>query len=231
MKGGPRTFIIYEEDEVDFPVVPWRDAVVGDWALTDDGYVMQCLTSKTYNKSAYKTFGGGSTWQRQKHFGWLDHKTSGTYSVCSTKPWKVRKANEKRVKAIAHAAATMLLNSGRFKWDILSQMYEPTATFPIGQVKSLFKRQWMQEMIRQEVERALNENHVTNDYVIQLGKETTDLAKETKNISEMGKMFDRWSDLLQLKNGSSNEIPPGNSGVLNAVEDELKQLPEAMNGE
>ncbi len=231
LKDGPRTFTIYEDDEVDFPVVPWRNAVAGDWGLTDDGYAMECLSSKQYKTNIYKVFSGGSVWLSQKQFNWLEHKASKTYGLCSTKPWKERKASEERIKSIAHAAATMLLNGGRFKWDILAKMYEPTATSAIGQVKSLFKRDWMKNMIRIEVEMALNANQVTNDYVIQLGIDTTDMAKDTKNVSEMGKMFDRWSDLLQLKNGSSgNEIPLGNTGILDAAEDDLKQLPGAMNG-
>src|SRR5690554_2365459 len=56
--GRPRTCHVYTEAEAraeGLSFVPWREARPGDWALTDDGYVGECLRRQEYTDPSTKT--------------------------------------------------------------------------------------------------------------------------------------------------------------------------------
>ena len=59
--GKHREFEIYSKDEADkkgFAYIHWKHADKGDYALSDDGYIGECLDRKVYTdkKGRTKTF-------------------------------------------------------------------------------------------------------------------------------------------------------------------------------
>lgn len=48
-----REFVVYPLDEAlekELKPVPWRDAQAGNWAITDDGFVVECLARSEHDE-------------------------------------------------------------------------------------------------------------------------------------------------------------------------------------
>jgi hypothetical protein len=226
--GERRTFEIYEQEEAEelgIKYAHWKKVKEGDWALTDDGFVMQCLKRREFSGGDEIVLSGARAWEKQKQILWIGRRETRSWSEPTEGTWGEHMAHSRRGKAIAHAAATMLLNTGRFDYEKLAQMYRPDHSFPVSSLKRLLKQPEIREMIRKEVETALSKEGVTNEYVIALGKEVVNSARNSENVAEMGRMFERWVKLLGLNdNTQTREISPHGSGVLDAVSEDIKQI-------
>ena len=110
--GKMRKFNIYTQDEADKKgclYIEWKHADEGDYALSDDGYVGECLSRKVYTdkKGRTKTFvkcAHGVQWVTNSgKFMYEPNKEAGTYSHVKPSRWEDKEARTTRARNAVNA--------------------------------------------------------------------------------------------------------------------------------
>jgi len=52
----PVVYNIYTKDEFDKPYIYWKDCNAGDWGISDDGYISECIARNEYETSTEMVF-------------------------------------------------------------------------------------------------------------------------------------------------------------------------------
>jgi len=194
---------IYKEKEAkerNITYKPWKDADIGDNALSDDGYVANVLSRREYTdntgrKNIYMRFPFGYTFFSPKH------KTKPLYvqgrktNVTMTgKPYIQVQSKQNKMKALAMMFA-------------LKPDYEQAIEWALGEVNDSQKRKWkrtmkteiFQGMVREELAKRLTEHGLDEDYTLDLLKEAIELAQGKKDISNLLKAVDNLQDMHGMK--------------------------------
>lgn len=235
MGDGWHTYTIYTEAEAlekGLTIVPWRKATPGDWALSDDGYVGECIRVwHTKNNTRFITLTYGEDWDPSK-LSMLYEERAATKNWsyrCLTERHK-KEARRTRSRNAISAYVTMLLSGQKIDWAALGQMFRPDNVSPIFHVRREFKKRAFKEMIQQELERVLLNRGSSPRRVIEMYNEAFDKAADKDKPSVMVDVADRFSDLWGLKDTMTpnGEIPVGLGDVtiLEGVEADLLKAKE-----
>lgn len=224
--GERRTYKIYSRDEADdlgIKYTYWKKVREGDWGLTDDNYVMECFKRRDFdNGHAEIVLSGARSWNTSREIRWENRRKNHSWYEPTDEKWTAHEAKCKRIKYVAHAAATMLINGDRLDYEFLAKLYRPDIYTAPSIIKKILNEPRAIKMIHQEIEKALTENGVTLDYIIDLGKETVSKARNLDNVAEMGRMFERLVKLIE-KNLQAKEIPADGSVIHDVMEDIQEQ--------
>ena len=198
-----------EADDLGLKYVPWRKAKKGDWGLTDDGYVGECLKINgpyTSNKNLKLTkqefvFSFARVWSNKDiHLSYEERKVHRSYSRMSTKHWAESEVKSKRAKRFILAYVMMFMAGGGIDWEKLGIIFRPSnaTNDPGRRAKYLFKQKAFKRMIQNRMIEVFRNKKVTEGDVIDMYKEAYDLAKRTKNPREMRKVAGDFRDLLDM---------------------------------
>lgn len=233
-------FPVYTEAEAlerGLKPVPWREANPGDWALSDDGYVGECLRvfESEIASSRHVTLTYGADWDKSiKPLLYEERAATFNWSGSSKSDWARRDSRKTRAK-IAIAAYVVMRQAGQqIDWKTLGQIYRPDQRIPEARVRRDFKKAAFQEMIQRELERVLVESESTPNRTIEMYNEAFSTAKTKGQPSVMVDVADRFSELWRLKESliSDGELPPGlgDATILEGVESDLEIAKESSNG-
>jgi hypothetical protein len=179
---------------------PWKDADIGDNALTDDKYVATVLSRREYTdntgrKNIYIRFPFGYTFFSPKHKTKpLFAKGRKTNVTMSGKSYLEVQSKQKKMKALAMMFA-------------LKPDYDQAIEWALGEVNDSQKRKWkrtmkteiFQGMVRDELAKRLTEHGLDEDYTLDLLKEAIELAQNKKDISNLLKAVDNLQDMHGMK--------------------------------
>jgi len=145
IKGKTNHYPVYSKEEASakkIQYVPWKQAEVGEWALTDDGYVSECFDRKSYTDKAghVKTFiklTCGVGWDSSfSKINFLVNHEYGVYSKTNPKrTWDEEENGKTRSKNTVNAYANMLLGSNAVDFNVLGQIYRPNQQTPAATVR------------------------------------------------------------------------------------------------
>lgn len=234
MRNGWQTFKIYTEAEAreeNFVIVPWREAKVGDWALSDDGYVGKCIRVFEPAKCRLVVLTYGLGWTHAKK-PMLYEERRAIKNWSSTSNWAEQEARKTRSKNVVAAYVAMLVSDSKVDWDVLGRMYRPDYKRPLFGLKRDFKTKAFRKMIQQELERVLLEQGSSPKRTIAMYNDAFDVAVDKSQAGNMITVADRFSDLWRLKESIPNgELPPGLGDVtiLEGVSEDL-QIARQRNG-
>ena len=235
--GKTREFTIYSKEEADekgFAYIVWRHADEGDYALSDDGYIGECLSRKVYTdkKGRTKTFikcAHGVQWVTNTgQFLYEPNKVQGNYSHVKAKSWEEREAKTQRAKNAVTAYVSSVIQGDKPDWEKIGKVYRPDQKFPEATVRRLFKKQRIQDMIEKKLTEILVDKGITQEQVLELQLEALELARTKGDISNFLKVTDSFMDLLQMKPGKvittdTMEIDMS-SKIIDAIESEDKKV-------
>ena len=179
---------------------PWKDADIGENALTDDRYVATVLSRRGYTdntgrKNIYMRFPFGYTFFSPKHkikpLNALGRKTNTTMSG---KPYLEVQSKQNKMKALAMMFA-------------IKPDYEQAIEWALGEVNDSQKRKWkrtmkteiFQNMVRDELGKRLTEHGLDEDYTLDLLKQAIELAQDKKDITNLLKAVDNLQDMHGMK--------------------------------
>ncbi len=204
--GKAQEFRVYSKEEADatgIKYVHWKQAQPGDWALSDDGYVGECLKSKAYTDrnraKVLVTLSFGRMWvYPSAKLEYLPRKAKGAYSYCSPTTWADVEARMTRTKRTVHAYALMVIDGQGVDWKKLGLIYRPDQRIPGATVRRLFKQEAIREMIDKRFRELISARGITEGDVIDMLLNAFKMAGNNKDAKEMRMVAEDFSKMLDM---------------------------------
>ena len=202
---GPTQYKIYKEIEakeegVDY--VHWKEAKQGEWAISDDGYVARVIKRKEYkdkpNKktNVYIRFPWGyNFFNPNGNSQPLLVKGRKSAYTLTGKPYMEVLAGQEKMKTLA-----MTYVKSKFNTDLAIDM-------AFGVVSDRQRRRWrrmmksevFQKMKSEELNKLLDSHELTQDYTIELLKQTIEVAKNKGDVTNLMRAVDNLQDMHGMK--------------------------------
>lgn len=207
-----RSFKVYTEDEaVDERIAfkRWDLCQVGEWGLTTDGYVMECLRRVTLKNADLVEFSGGRAmtgtpkfefWPRFKLRDWWGLKPGS---------WAEKEAQKTRAKNVVKLYVQQVL-AGKVDYGVLGKAYRPDQKIPEATVRRLFKKEEIKRMIHKEMEEALRNLGIDRQFVLDKILVAMNIAEKKGDSGNMLRGAENLSDMLEMKpqKGHGNALLP-----------------------
>ena len=206
VKGWEGEHAVYTAEEaaaLGIEARPWQDVDVTEWALSDDGYVVQCFRVQTYRGTASKrwtsaqlTFSVGRVWvsfRVDEETGRIVRKGSGQFLVgaylregspwaSSPGKWSDHTARRTSAKQAARLYAFLWIVRGGSlttkDWDMIGLAYRPDDKIPRATARVFFKTEAAQKLVRGYWAELLGVNDMTQEQVLAMYREQLRLAQE-----------------------------------------------------
>ena len=197
------TYTVYrakEAKENDIQYKYWKDAEKGDYAISDDDFVAKVINRREYPGSRnanniYLRFPWGYTFFSPKY------------------PSKKLTVKGRRTNTTFSGKSYIEVQSGQDKMKNLSAMfaikpdYDLAIEWALGAVTDSERRKWkrtmksevFKSMVREERQKLLQDHELTEDYTFTLMKETIELAKEKKDVSNLLRVVENLQELHGMK--------------------------------
>ena len=200
---GRVNYTIYSKEEADAKSIPykhWKDAKIGEYALSDDNYVAEVIQRKEYTAkngvdNIYIRVPWGYTFYAPKYSA-PDFVTKGrlSNSTLSGKPQlEVRKGSEEW-KALAIAYSTC------FKADLAIDIAFPDSTPNKKRtMKRWMKTQEFKSMVKDELKGLLAEKGYGESDIIDLLSEAQTMAKDKKDVTNFIRVIENIQDMLGMR--------------------------------
>ena len=195
----PTTYMVLrkkEADKKDLTYKYWREASEGEYGLSDDNYVAKVISKSIYKPtSIYVRFPYGYTFFNPSYTSVLlnaaGRKSNTTISGKTN--WEVL-SNGKKMKNLAMVyAQTMDYNKA----------IEHVLDNPTNNQKVMWKRRMKKEkfidMVRDELQKLLQEHGMTEAYTLDLLEETIKTAKAKGDITNLMRAIDNLQDMHGMK--------------------------------
>jgi hypothetical protein len=175
-KGQFRQYEIMTTEEANNRSIkyqPWREAIGGEWCVSDDGYVTQVIaTSDFAPKGRGKTkrlviLPYARAWTGQKHLSFMERHRSGNYHETGRKDWATEEARKARTKNAVKLLLEMMMQ-GRIKWHQLGMVYRADQRIPAATVRRLFNNPRIKQMIEEELHSLLLRDGITQEGLMKL---------------------------------------------------------------
>lgn len=209
IQGKTNEYFVYSKAEADnkkISYVPWKQAEVGDWALTDDGFISECFDRKSYTDKGghVKTFiklTCGVGWDSS--FSKINFLINHEYRVYSkTNPkrtWDNEEINKTRSKNTINAYANMLLGSNAIDFNTLGQIYRPDQQTPAATVRRFLKQKVTKRMIEKKIKELLHDKSINKEFALDNIIRALAMAEEKGDVNNFLKANDYLLDLLEMK--------------------------------
>ena len=197
------TYTVYRAEEAkknDIDYKYWKDADTGDYAVSDDDFVAKVISRREYpgnrdNNNIYLRFPWGYTFFSPQY------------------PSKRLKVRGRKTNTTFSGKSYIEVQSGQDKMKNLSAMfalkpdYDLAIEWAMGSVTPSERRKWkrtmksevFKTMVRDERQKLLQDHSLTEDYTFELMKETIELAKEKKDVSNLMRAVENLQDLHGMK--------------------------------
>ncbi len=220
-EGGPHEFNVYtqkEADDLGIEYVYWHDAKKGDWALSDDGYVGECLKILgPYGETQLVQYvlSYARVWDNPgATVNFLERKATRSYSQSSPITWDEAEVKSKRSKRFIMAYVAMFMTGG-IDWKKLGEEYRPDLKhhIPERRAKHLFKQKAFQRVIQEKLVEIFKARNIDEGDVIDMFKAAYKQAKANKDPKEMRMTAEDFRDLLDMSPKTQKLLPyAGNAG-------------------
>ena len=210
-----REYCIYTESEannegIDFK--PWKSCREGDWGLSTDGYVAECIKRRAYKSKAgvypkgvsynlvfpYGQAFYSSSYPERGSLEYRKHEESGTYSSVSSKPqWKLER-NRTRTKNFVQAYVKQYLG-GKLNYEVLGRIYRSDEENPTIRAKALLKKKYIKDMIDKELNEILIDKGINEGTVFDMLLEAADMARAKERASDLLRVAENLIDIYGMK--------------------------------
>ena len=195
----PTTYKIYRKDEADtqnIEYIYWKEADSGQYALSDDKYVAKCISRREYpgnrnNTNIYLRFPWGYTFFNPKYNSKkLNVKGRKTNTTFTGKSYIEVQSGQNKMKNLAMMFA-------------LKPDYDLAIEWALGATTEAERRKWkrtmksevFKNMVRDELQKLLQEHHLTESYTLELLETAISIAKEKKDVSNLMRAVENLQDL------------------------------------
>ena len=203
--GKAQEYKVYPLEEaikLNLNVVPWKQARVGDWCLTDDNWVTECIRKRNYvdrdgKKSVSWTFSFTRVWSRSTHkLEYLPLRFTGRHY--SGADWQETEAKKTRTKNVVKVYVKQILQ-GKVDFSELGRVYRPDQKIPAATVRRLFRQDRIKEMIDKELDEIMAKRGLTREWVMATIKRAVEVAELDNQPASMLKGADMVAEYLEIK--------------------------------
>jgi len=197
---GKTTYTLYEKDEAEDAGIDykyWQNAEVGEYGVTDDGIVAKVIQKTEYDnnsgkKSVYVRFPWGYTLYPKQYSDkkkLLARGRKSAYTLTGDSQWHVgRRKRDMENIALCYAQV--------FDKDFAIAL----ATGGVSKSKHRSYRRYMRtekfrQMVREELKKLLEKQELTEEYTLKLLKEGIEIAKDTKDVTNILKAVKNLQEL------------------------------------
>ena len=196
-----------EADERGIAYRHWRDANVGEWAITDDEYVgfyygrydFPCrkidVTRAKQRFVSYFGFGNLMNSRKQPYL-YTTRRATGRFE--SDKSWSQALASLRISKMCAKIYVKTLLNDGKVNWEMLGRILGPRDEKPEWKARRIFKTTEMKHLVEDELDKALTTKGINKEYVLSIYQRAIALAEINDEPLTMLKGAKELGDLVGL---------------------------------
>lgn len=203
-----KKFSIYTKEEFDHngkPYVHWKEACIGDNAITDDGYVMECLSRQEYtdkngNVKTFIKLSGGVGWvtnTSQIHFK-LNHAYNTYTKANPAKSWDEVEVRSTRGKNTINTYAQMML-TGKVDFAQLGKVYRPKDKIPEATVRRFLKNKRVKMEVEKKVKEILADKSISKEFAVDNLIRALEMAEHKGDVGNFLKANDQVMDLLEMK--------------------------------
>ena len=196
---NPTTYTVFDKKEADFNKVSykyWRKANEGEYGISDDNYVAKVISKSKYKPtSVYIRFPYGYTF------------FNPNYSSV-----KLNAGGRRANNTISGKTQWEVITNGQ-KMKNLAMVYAQTMDYdktinhvidnPSDNQKIMWKRRMKKEkfkdMVRDELQKLLQEHGLTEGYTLELLEETIKKAKDKGDITNLMRAVDNLQDMHGMK--------------------------------
>tara|TARA_R110000787_G_scaffold285132_1_gene399917 strand:+ start:923 stop:1690 length:768 start_codon:yes stop_codon:yes gene_type:complete len=188
-----------EADEKGHSYHHWKESKAGELAISDDGYVAECLQRNKYKESEEVVFPYGRMWiSKRARLLYEPHRDTGQYSQSGTRTWVERESSLQRTKNAVKLYVNMMLGSGNIDWNLLGKAYRPDQKIPAVTVKRLFKQKRIQSMIDDKIQEYLNDRELNEGDVLDVIADAITLARTNADPSNMLRGAEQYIKIMDM---------------------------------
>ena len=195
----PTSYKIYnkaEADDKEIKYKEWREAEEGDYVISDDKYVAKVISKSVYKPtSVYIRFPYGYTFYNPRYSS-VKLNASGrkaNNTISGKTHWEVLSAGQKMKNLAMVYAQTM-----DYDKTINHVLDNPSDSTKV-MWKRRMKKEKFKDMVREELQKLLQEHGLTEAYTLELLEETIKKAKDKGDITNLMRAVDNLQDMHGMK--------------------------------
>jgi len=219
------TYPVYSKEEAnnrDIEYRSWKECQVGDFGISDDGFVSQCVYRKKYKTNEQVTFPYGRAWlSKGSTLNYIPHRDTGQYTQVGVLTWDEQEANKTRTKNAVKLYAQMMLNGDPIDWAVIGKVYRKDQERPDLSAKRLFKQERIQKMLDNEIQKALKERDISQGDVLDMILEGIGVAKENKDASNILRGAEQFIKILDMLPKKSMQTDTVQIDMTNTILDKI----------
>ena len=209
IKNKTAMYPIYTKDEADkkkLKYVYWNECDAGDWGITDDDYVSECVSRSDYtdrngNTRTFVKLTCGVGWCSS--FSSIKFKVNHAYNVYSktnpAKGWGEQEAGTTRAKNTVTAYANMLLSGDKVDFSQLGNIYRPDQKIPEATVRRFLKQKVAKRMVEEKLKDLLAGKSINKEFALDNLLRALHMAENKGDVNNFLKANDQLMDLLEMK--------------------------------
>jgi|7_EtaG_2_1085326.scaffolds.fasta_scaffold37892_2 hypothetical protein len=205
-RGGDkvRTYTVYRQDEADeegLSYLPWKRAEIGDYALSDDGYVAKVINKAEYPgnrgfSNIYIRFPWGYTFfNTQYPTRKLNAQGRKTNTTMSGKPYIDVKMKSQKYRNFAMTYAMCNMQAD-LAIDVCFGAVDDRER---RKYRRTIRTEAFKNMVREELSSLLTEHGMTEDYTLDLLEQTITKAKDKGDITNLMRAIENLQDMHGMK--------------------------------
>jgi hypothetical protein len=202
--GEERVFKVYTKVEAEakgIEFVYWKDAGPGQWCVSDDDYVAECIRR---NGPYYDKNGKRKRFEIAVAYGRRFTNAPLRFSIAGqTRHWTEREAALTRTKIAIKAYVRLLVEKEgsltQEDFTRLGLLYRKDQARPDASFKRLLRQKTIQDMVANELEELLSKHGVTASSVIEGYADLRQRARDGKKHNIELAVLDRFKEMLAMQ--------------------------------
>ncbi len=201
----------------------WNKCSPGDWGVSDDGYVAECLQRNIYGTSIEMVFPYGRQWvSKTGKLEFEPHYYSKNYSNVSTKTYAELESTRDRADLAIDAFLAYKMAGQTPDMEKIGRIYRPDQKNPGLAVKKLLKTKEVKKIMADKLKEILVEKEIDEGYVLDVMKDAVDVAKVKEDAANMIRAAKELSVFLDMQ--------PKNKQVTESIEMDMShQIADTYN--
>ena len=183
----PKEYVVYTQNDDNTPEYKyWQECNEGEYGITDDGYVSECLYRKSFKTGTLLTFPFGRQWLGEKRrLDFEPHWKSGNMNHVSTRSYSEIEATSNRAELAIDAYLSYKVAGETPDFNKIGKIYRPDQERPEIAAKRLLKLKETKVMIKDKLKEILTEKGIDEGFVLDTIKDAIVVAKMKENSGDM----------------------------------------------
>tara|TARA_R110002012_G_scaffold310755_1_gene519241 strand:+ start:2273 stop:3040 length:768 start_codon:yes stop_codon:yes gene_type:complete len=185
----PKNYPVYtdvEADELGISYKYWQECSPGEFGLSNDNYVSECIARNDYATNTEMVYPYGRQWLgKHRKLEFEPHYSSGQFSGVSTKSYNELEAQTGRANLAIDMYLTYKLAGISPDLDKIGSTYRPDQKEPAIAAKRLLKTKEAKKMIEEKLKEILTEKGIDEGFVLDTMKNAIEVAMVKESSADM----------------------------------------------